>query len=83
MNALMLAVCLALATGAVDPPGTVNPDAFQYHAPVILAEAPSGFVRLTLTSGIIDKLNPAWGDLRIADDQNRTLPYLLQRDTST
>ncbi len=82
MNALLFTVCVALSAGAAETPGTVDPDAFQYHAPVTLGEAPQGFVRLMLTTEILDKLNPVWGDLRVADEQNRTVPYLLQRDTS-
>ena len=82
MNALLLAVCLALSANATETPGAVEAEAFQYHAPVVLEGAPQGFVRLTLPGEVVDKLQPSWGDLRLADEQGRTVPYLLRRDTS-
>ena len=81
MSAFLLALCVAVSVNAAEASGTIDADAFQYHAPFILEGAPQGFVRFTLTNEVIDKLNPVWGDLRLADEQNRTVPYLLRRDT--
>jgi hypothetical protein len=82
MNAFLMALCLALSANAAGAPEALDADTLQYKAPVILEGAGQGFVRLTLPGEVIDKLQPSWGDLRLVDDQGRTVPYLLRRDTS-
>jgi hypothetical protein len=82
MSGLLLAVFLTLSADAAGTSGTVDAAAFQYHAPVVPEGDLQGFVRLVLPNGVIDKLNPSWGDLRLADDQNRIVPYLFRHDPS-
>ncbi len=82
MSAFLLAAFLVMSADAADTPGTGTADVYQYHARVVFPEeVTSGFVRLTLPGEVVDKLQPSWGDLRLVDDQGRTVPYLLRRDT--
>jgi hypothetical protein len=63
--------------GLLEPSAVLDPGKFSVRWPIL---GPPGLVRVALPTEVLTTARPDLGDLRVVDDQNRQLPYLLRTD---
>ena len=80
--AAMVLACVA-ATSEVDSAGRLDPAGYAFSAPLVNEDRVTGFVRLRLPAEVVDRLQPSWSDLRIADSSGRVVPYVLEQEPVT
>ena len=75
-------ICFA-ATAEVDGAGRLDPAGYAFSAPLVNESQVTGFVRLRLPAEVVDRLQPSWSDLRIADGSGKVVPYVLEQEPVT